>query len=235
MNLAQGKKMLCEQGLNMLSVLSSAELPAAFNAAMQQAQIEWRDYPSLILIGHSGNVLWQRMKERGVQEPDPVDTFSLFCIKQLINIYMDGCPHIVLYPGKIPIPLQQLGALAGWHHRSPLGVGVNELYGPWFGYRAALLAKAKLPVDVSVPGKSPCDQCVHKPCINNCPAKALSPADSPDVNVCIDYRLHNSSPCELQCLARLACPVGQNYRYNDEQLHYFYRRSLASIKAYLAN
>lgn len=235
MNLSQGKKMLYEQGLNMFAVLRSADLSAAFNAAMQQAQIELCAYPTLILIGHSGNVMWHRLKQRGLEGPDPVDAFSLFHAAEFINIYMDGCSHIVLYPGEISIPLQQLGSLAGWHHSSPLGVGVNERYGPWFGYRLALLVQAKLPVDVKMPGESPCRQCTDKPCVNACPARALSTTDAPDVPVCVDYRMQSDSQCELQCLARLACPVGEQYRYNDEQLHYFYHRSLVSIKAYLAN
>jgi epoxyqueuosine reductase QueG len=140
----------------------------------------------------------------------------------------------LLYPGSIPIPLQQLGALAGWHHRSPLGLGVHERYGPWFGYRAAVLIDTVLPATSAAKGQSPCERCADKPCIAVCPAKALSESAPPDVGACADYRLAQGSPCALQCTARLACPVGGKHRYEDTQLRYYYGRSLQSIRAYTA-
>ena len=226
--------MLCEQGLNMFSVLKTSRVPKSFNVAVQQAGLDVSNYPSLILIGHGGNVMWRSLREHGLAGANPVDTFSLLQATQFIGEYMDDCPYEVLYPGDIPIPLQQLGALAGWHHPSPLGVGVSERFGPWFSYRVVMLVQAELAEEVTETGESPCAQCVDKPCVSTCPAQALSAAGSPNVSACVDYRLKSHSPCELSCLARLACPVGASYRYDDEQLHYFYRHSLASIKSYLA-
>lgn len=235
MNLEQGKKMLCAQGLNMFSVLSCNKLPQTFHAAVRQAGLDLLNYPSLILIGHAGNAMWRQLRIQGrLAQSDPVDAFSLFHATRFVNEYLDACPHMVLYPGEIPIPLQKLGVVAGWQHRSPLGVGINESFGPWFGYRAALLVQAALPEDVLTAGESPCDRCSQQPCVSTCPAGALSAADSPDVQACVNYRLQQNSPCASQCLARLACPVGRQHRYGDEQLHYFYRRSLGSIKKYLA-
>lgn len=233
MNLTQGKKMLFEQGLNLFSALGSAGLPKAFHVAMQQAHIDMDRYPTLILIGHGGNAMWRQARAQDrLQGADPIDSFSLFYVTRFINEYMDGCPHVVLYPGPIPIPLQQLGALAGWHHASPLGVGVNEQYGLWFGYRAAVLVQTKLAVDVAVRGDSPCVRCKDKPCVHTCPASALSTTNSPNVGVCVDFRLEHNSPCANQCLARSVCPAGEQYRYSDDQMRYFYRRSLASIRQY---
>lgn len=234
MNVAQGKKMLSEQGLNMLAILRAEMLPTTLGSALKETGIELQDYSSLILIGHSGNTMWQRLQERGDEGKAPVDEFSIFYAKLFVHKYLDGCEYIVLYPGELPIPLQQLGAIAGWHHSSPLGLGVNKTYGPWFGYRAALLVRTKLPVLVDQLGESPCTQCADKPCISTCPANALSYSELPNISSCVDYRMRERSPCELQCLARLACPVGTEFRYSDEQLNYFYGRSITAIKAYMA-
>lgn len=234
MDIAEGKKMLSAQGLDMLAVLSVDMLPAAFNTAVQQINLRLQDYSSLVLIGHSGNLMWQRLKDQASKGNNPVDEFSLFHAGLFVERYLDGCRHAVLYPGEVPIPLQQLGALAGWHHRSPLGLGINRIYGPWFGYRVVLLVRADLPLLVDPPGVSPCEACAEKPCINACPAHALSDFESPNISVCVDYRMQDKSPCERQCFARLACPVGAEFRYSKEQLHYFYGRSLVAIKTYIA-
>ncbi|MDJ0956589.1 MAG: hypothetical protein QNI91_07020 [Arenicellales bacterium] len=234
MNIAKGKKMLSEQGLNMLAILGADMLPTDFNTVVQKADIRLQDYTSLILIGHSGNMMWRRLHEQADKGRDPVDEFSVFYAKLFVEKYLDGCAYVVLYPGELPIPLQQLGELAGWQHRSPLGLGINKVSGPWFGYRAALLVGIKLPAMVDLPGESPCEQCADKPCITTCPANALSASRLPNVSACVDYRLQKRSPCAQQCIARLACPVGSEFRYCDEQINYFYGRSLDSIKAHLA-
>ena len=229
----RGRDVLASQGLNLFAILSSDLFPDAFNAAVRQAGISVEEYPSLILIGHSGNTLWQRLKTAGLRGTDPVDSFTIEQVRHFSEMYLDQCPELLLYPGPIPIPLQQLGALAGWHHPSPLGIGVNETCGPWFGYRAALLVKTQLPVQRQSLGRSPCDQCEDKPCISTCPVQALSAKHQPDVTACVDHRLQSGSPCAYQCLARSACPVGADHRYDDEQIDYFYRRSLKSIREHL--
>ena len=227
--------MLSAQGLNMLAVLSVDQLPTSFTTVVHEAGIHLQDYFSLILIGHSGNSMWRRLNEQGDigLDPDPVDKFSVFQAELFVDRYLGSCEHVVLYPGDVHIPLQQLGALAGWHHRSPRGLGINKTCGPWFGYRVVLLVRTKLPPLVDQLGESPCQQCADKPCISTCPAKALSDADLPNISLCVGYRMQEQSPCEAQCLARLACPVGPEFRYCDEQINYFYGRSLVSIKAHL--
>lgn len=228
-----GREMLSAQGLNLFAILGSDLFPDAFNEAVRQAGIPLDDYASLVLIGHSGNTLWQRLAVSGMDGTDPVDRFSIKHARHFVEAYLERCPHLLLYPGPVPIPLQQLGALAGWHHPSPLGVGVNETHGPWFGYRAVLLVQTLLPVERQPIGRSPCDRCVDKPCVSTCPVQALSSMHQPDITACVEHRLRPGSPCAHQCLARSACPIGAGYRYDDEQIDYFYRRSLQSILEYM--
>jgi len=235
MNIAQGRRALSEQGLNMVAVLGMDMLPGTFNSVVRGSGIRIEDYASLILIGHGGNRMWRALGEHGMAAVDPVDEYSTACAVRFVQEYLDDCPYSILYPGNIPIPLQQLGTLAGWHHSSPLGVGVNGAWGPWFGYRAALLVQPELPVTTDPPAPSPCEKCVSKPCISVCPASALVADGPPDVGACTGHRLGRGSSCALRCLARLACPVGAQHRYSDEQIRYFYGRSLDSIRNFEAN
>lgn len=227
--------MLSQRGLNLFAALPTKSLPEAFNKPVRQANIEPEDYPSLILIGHAGTLIWQKLKDNWGSGPDPVDEYSVHHALKFVDQNLDGCRRALLYPGTTPIPLQQLGSMAGWHHDSPLGLGLHSVYGPWFGYRAALLVAANLPQRVAPGTASPCRQCVDKPCVSACPPHALTAAASPDVSACVTYRLQDRSPCASSCLARLACPVGKEFSYGDEQLRYFYRRSLKSIRSYMAS
>ncbi len=235
MNVSRGRQMLSAHGLNLFSVLGLDMLPEAFDAAVRNGGITLEHFSRLIVIGHGGNLMWQRLNEDGVSGRDPVDEFSERCAVRLVKEYLNDCAFRILYPGDIQIPLQQLGSIAGWHHASPLGIGVNEIYGPWFGYRVVLLVAAEIPVSMRAVGPSPCTHCTDKPCIGACPGRALAVSRSPDVARCVDYRVRDRSPCASSCLARLACPAGVAHRYGDEQLHYYYGRSLDSIKAHLSH
>ena len=232
MKVSDGRRMLATHGLNLFSVLGLDRLPAAFQSALGEAGIDSGDYARLIMIGHGGRLLWRRLQQEGMGSTDPVDDYSLRCAERFVGEYLGGCAHRVLYPGNLPIPLQQLGRIAGWHHDSPLGIGINALYGPWFGYRVIMLVKADVPVSTASAGPSPCTGCRDKPCIGACPVGALSADAPPDVGGCVDYRMGNDSVCAYTCLARLACPEGADHRYDEDQIRYFYGRSLDSIRRY---
>jgi hypothetical protein len=197
------------------------------------AGVALEDYSRLILIGHGGNLMWRRLQKGGATGANPVDEYSTRLAVRLVKEFLDDCAYLVLYPGYSWVPLQQLGAVAGWHHDSPLGIGVNPIYGPWFGYRAALLVHADIPVYTVAGASSPCERCADTPCVSTCPAKALSVGGAPDVVSCVDHRISADSACALRCLAREACPTGADHRYVEGQIRYFYGRSLDSIRAIL--
>ena len=247
----------------MLAVLTHEMTPDSVHSALHASGIHWPENARLVMVGHRGNDMWDVMNRPGeshiLADPDPVDRHSVECVRHFITNFLDDCPCQVLYPGSIPIPLQQLGAAANWHYSSPLGIGLHPRYGPWFGYRAVLLVTSELPVLIERAETAPCDGCDDKPCISTCPASALSADRLPDVSACVSFRtgtdrqpgaLHTEkmnppaaqggagkspdSECALTCLARLACPVGAAHRYREPQIRYFYGRSLASIRKYLA-
>lgn len=230
--LAQGVEFLAEQGLNLFATLPCEEFPNEIRQALLTEDIPLQVYRSLVLIGHGGRRLWQALTAFGMQTSDPVDHFSLVMARRFIDEFLDSPPVLMLYPAGYTIPLQQLGALAGWHHLSPLGLGINETYGVWFAYRAAFLTTLALPAIQNPKTTSPCDTCRDKPCIIACPAQAVQGVGQFRVSACVDFRLQTQSVCQDRCLSRLACPVAPEHRYEPAQLHYHYTHSLASIRQY---
>lgn len=226
--------MLSEHGLNLFAVLGLDMLPADLRTMLEVDGPALDGYSRLIMIGHGGGLMWRRLSEQGLEGDDPVDEFSVRLARRFVDEGLGGCDFRVLYPGPLPIPLQQLGTIAGWHHDSPLGVGVNRKYGPWFGYRAVLLVQAEIPLFRDQVGPSPCDYCQDKPCISACPPRALSVDGPPDLVACIAQRVSAGSRCAFACHARAACPAGSAHRYGEDQTRYFYGKSLESIRAYLA-
>lgn len=233
LKIEQGRQMLAARGLNLFAVLDLGRLPGHLLSTLPDKSTV--DYSRLIMIGHGGVQMWKCLREGGLQGADPVDEYSVGHATGFVERFLGGCDHRVLYPGNTLVPLQQLGSIAGWHHDSPLGLGVNTEFGPWFGYRAVLLVRAEIPVSTDPPGTSPCSSCTDKPCISTCPVNALSPAMTPDIKVCVEHRTVEGSRCAYACHARQACPAGSAHRYDDEQIRYFYGRSLDSIKAYMAS
>jgi hypothetical protein len=230
--LSQGVGFLAEQGLNLLATLPCEEFPNEIRQAMLAEDIPLQDYRSLVLIGHGGRRLWRALTAFGMRTADPVDHFSGVMARRFIDEFLDSPPVLMLHPVGYTIPLQQLGALAGWHHPSPLGLGIHETYGLWFAYRAAFLTTLALPVIKNPISISPCDTCRDKPCISTCPAQAVQGVGQFKMTACIDFRLQEQSTCQDRCLSRLACPVAPEHRYEPEQLNYHYNHSLASIRRY---
>lgn len=230
--LAQGIEFLAEQGLNLFAILPCQTLPDDVSQAMLADGLALADYASLVLIGHGGRRFWQALTAFGMKTADPVDHFSRVMTRRFIDQFLGGPPVLMLYPAGYTIPLQRLGALAGWHQPSPLGLGMNPTYGLWFAYRAAFLTTLPLPSILNPPAASICEACQDKPCIGACPAQAVQAINRFQVWDCIDFRLHEPSICRDRCLARLACPVAAEHRYEPAQVRYHYTYSLATLRQY---
>lgn len=239
MKLDSGLRFLADNGLNLFAALALDSLSASVVAALRQAQVATQNYSHLILLGNGGRHFWQVFAERSQNGPDPIDAFSIEIAKRFADDFL-GVRIVLLYPSDSAVPLQQLGALAGWHYPSPLGLGIHPQYGLWFAYRVLFLVRLPLgeffELPDSPPGErqSPCASCADKPCISACPAQAVSARKAFDIAACSDFRLRATSLCSERCLARLACPVGREHRYSTAQTRYHYRRSLQALKRYRA-
>ena len=227
--LKRGFDFLAENGLSLTAVFDTTTLPQDIVESIGSSAT---NYKRLLLLGHGGKRLWGALNEFGWQTADPIDHFSIQLTQAFLHDYLGNPPHLRLYPlTDYMIPLQQLGELVGWCHPSPLGLGISPTYGLWFAYRAAYLVDADLPLTTCHLSSSPCAICIAKPCITTCPASAVQLTGF-DVFKCSHYRLEMNSPCGDRCLARLACPVAPEHRYELAQVRYHYGRSLQTIQEY---
>lgn len=214
-------------GLNRQHVFALEALPDSIKATLG----ETADYTQLILLGHAGKRLWECVKAAGMPGEHPIDDYTIQTIQQLFSEQFGDRRYRILYPGDTLVGLQQLGKLAGWHHPSPFMVGIDDQWGSWFAYRAAILANTDFLPFLPVDRGNPCLSCVNQPCIAACPAAALV-NEHFSLSKCIAYRQQKQSACQFTCLARIACPVGSAYRYDDAQLRHAYGQSLATIRHY---
>ena len=194
-------------------------------------------YRQLILIGHGGTALWEAIGKSGITGRDPIDDFTLHTIRHWMADELPGTRYNIVYPGPQTIPLQRLGALAGWHHATPFMLGIDAEWGAWFAYRAVVLADTHFSPILAVnrnahevaPGNSsPCTTCAARPCLAACPASALDDGQFA-LKKCLAYRQQAGSACAFTCLARLACPVGSEHRYGADQMRHAYAASLRDI------
>ena len=218
---------LTAAGLNLQAVFNLDDLPPEMAATLRASGKE-KSYRQLILLGHAGTALWRAVKAAGMNSEHPIDDFTIKIFGQWAAEHMAGRDYQIVYPGDTPIGLQALGKLAGWHHDSPLMVGINDRWGTWFAYRAAVLADSDFAPTQKMISHSPCPSCASRPCVSACPAGALD-GEEFSLPKCIDYRRQPSSPCQQTCLARLACPVASEHRYSSAQMRHTYSFSLRWI------
>jgi len=155
---------------------------------------------------------------------EPLDRMSINMVENFL----------VLYPSNgVQIDLRALGKQLGWHTDSPLGIGINGIHGIWFAYRTVVLANTFYEshdrARTNHLEEAPCVKCVNRPCVDACPVDA--PGVTFDLQACMYERVKEGSACAYQCLARNACPVGTEYRYDQDQMRYHYQKSLELIQA----
>lgn len=226
---------LINKGLNLHFVFDIQQLPQPIFQQLKKHNRDLNDFKQLILIAHAGNQLWKTLEENDItplteQSNNPIDHFTISSINSWFNQHHPAIHKKIIYPSTQPIALQELGQLAHWHYPSPFLVGINDQYGTWFAYRAAILCDSDFIISEPIKSQSPCNTCQSKVCITQCPAQAISEAAF-NMDACLNYRLKENSLCQKTCLARTACPVGKSQQYTDEQIRYHYGVSLKMIRS----
>ena len=178
-------------------------------------------FRTLVLAGNVGSSCWThfesfRTNDRG---DDPLDAWSKSIGETIAAEF--NCQ--ALYPFDKPWwPWQNWCQRIEGLRPSPLGILIHPQYGLWHGYRVAFAFHEAIEVPPPVTLEHACDRCADKPCISHCPAAAVADTGF-DLPGC---RNHLTTPagqagCMTQgCLARNACPVGREYRYNAAQLRF---------------
>jgi epoxyqueuosine reductase len=223
--------LLTANGLNLQAVFNIHELPEEILSALESTCVDYDNYGQLILLGHGGKTLWHALEKSAMQSDNPVDDFSIRTIQQFFQEQSENHQYQIIYPGDTSLDLQQLGQLAGWHHPSPFKVGINKQWGSWFAYRAAILTNTHYKASHTIIDESPCNSCSNKPCIKACPGLAID-EDGFKLETCVNFRKQAASICRHQCLARCSCPVAENHRYSEAQMHYHYSVSMRIIEEF---
>jgi hypothetical protein len=171
---------------------------------------------AVLIVGNAGSALWQhyaRAREEARPEPLSLDRWT----RQVIDpIARDGGGRAV-YPFEGPPfqPFTRWAIRSGMMFASPLGLTLHPTFGLWHAFRAAILLPEALP-EPAATGQSPCETCAERPCRDACPVAAFS-SSGYDFARCLDHVAGPGETCRGNgCLARAACPIGQDYRYLPE-------------------
>jgi hypothetical protein len=190
----------------------------------------------LLLLLSLGPTFGEHTNYAEAKSLDPFDDRALELTTALLAKHFESSgPAQVLYPGRQVIDLRAWMRVGQVEYPSLLGIGIRPDCGLWFAVRAAawvrvspeqrrLLQERYPPLN----GVSPCESCSTKPCLDACPVDALR-AGAKRLETCVEHRASTGSSCVDRCSSRLACPVGQGYRYPEAQLRYHYGRSLNTI------
>jgi ferredoxin len=235
---------LDETGLNCHAVFDLHSLPTELKTAIVQACPEAQHYRQLWMFANGGPQFWQAFcayrdcaetRFAETQQPDsqqhPLDHFAREAVTAFLREEKVADDFQFLYPGPYVLNLQSLGRLLGWHYDTPLKIGLHPLYGLWFAYRAVVLVNADeaiTPSLASSSAESSCQTCASKACMRSCPPSAISDEHF-SLELCLDFRRADESPCAQKCIAREACPIATEYRYSDEQIQYHYTQSLKML------
>lgn len=173
------------------------------------------------LVGQVGSECWQAFAASPFYsdgQPDPLDRWS----KAIGNRLAAQCDGVAIYPSDGPpyYPFQQWAARCEALQTSPLMLQIHPRYGLWHAYRFALVAPELLPDDaLDLVARRPmptdlCGSCAGQPCLHACPVQAFT-GTSYRVDECAAHlhRPQGQDCMQAGCLARVACPVGADYRY----------------------
>ena len=173
---------------------------------------------SVVLVGHGGGTIWPHfsawLAALEGRIDDPLDRWS----RHVLGPVAERFRARAAYPFEKPwLPFQQWAVRAEGLNPSPLGILMHPEFGLWHAYRGALLFEVEIEIQVPSDPIHLCDACDGKPCMNACPAQAVSDAGM-DVGRCHDLlRSDAGRSCRLDgCLARTACPHDA-YRYSPAQ------------------
>lgn len=174
---------------------------------------------ALLLVGNVGSAVWPFFDEARLKTPGL--TLDRWTEDVVGKIAADFALDVV-FPFKGPpyFPFIQWARRTGRLFSSPIGLTIHPDYGLWIAFRAALLIDRPLRGENALafgpePARHPCETCEDRPCLASCPVGAFAD-DAYDFPACLDHVATKGKACRTGgCLARIACPVGRDYRYQE--------------------
>lgn len=170
--------------------------------------------PSTVtIIGNIGSAIWPHYQTaRQIRPALSLDQWTRDVVGRIAKDFdLDA-----VYPFEGPPyhPFIQWVKRTGTLFSSPLGLTIHPTYGLWHAFRAALLFE-HAQGGPKATATCPCDDCEDRPCLSACPVGAFT-EEGYDFKACLDHLSTPINPCrDGGCLARIACPVGRQYRYQE--------------------
>jgi hypothetical protein len=169
----------------------------------------------VLLIGNAGPAMFNRYLRERLSADALLDDWTRDTIEPLA----ENLSAQALYPfEKPPQPFLTWARRAGAGHVSPLGLNIHPVFGLWHAYRAALLFSVTFDLPSVSPGLHPCEACKTKPCLEACPVSAFD-GQTYAIERCASHLASNAGDGCMTggCKARLACPVGSQFKYSIDQ------------------
>ena len=229
-------------GLNLIAAISAERYDREAAPAYRASAI-YAESRSIVIIGNGGGEFWRCFKSYSARRPgwlardNPLDDYTRKIVETdlLMPIRSAGIGYVTVYPfnsGQATLNFMQLAMLAGLAGPSIIGVAVHPVFGPWIAFRAAFLLDVELDRPGSAIGFDPCPACTARTCISSCPAGAVSFPLGWDIPRCLAHRVEAQADCAGRCHARVACVIGPNQRYPDDELMYHQMRALRVMRPY---
>lgn len=221
-NLEELKKCLADYGLLALGGLTLETSQCALGREHENGKLG-------LLIGNAGPDMWvhfARSCEFRDGHSDPMNRWT----RRILEALATDLNSQVVFPFDKPYwPFQRLARHVQSTKPSPLGIVIHPEYGLWHALRGMFLFEfsEELFNEIKLINGSlgnevhPCDNCADKPCLSACPVGAFDGATL-NVKPCFKHLDGDNEPDCLQsgCLARNACPFGQQYIYPNEQIRF---------------
>lgn len=177
---------------------------------------------TVIMVGNAGPAMWRVFRNQRPAGPDPLDRWS----RDVLERVAAGRGAEVVMPSDGPpfAPFQRWAMRAEPVFPSPIGLLIHPEWGLWHGYRGALLFPEAMALPERVAGRNPCDSCADRPCLSACPVDAFR-EDGYLVDDCAAHlRAPGGEICMTRgCLARHACPIGQDVFAGADQAGFHMR------------
>jgi len=169
---------------------------------------------SVAIVGNVGSAIWPVFDQARQSHPDlTLDHWT----KDIIDNIASTFDVEALYPFEGPPyhPFTRWALRTKSLFPSPLGLTIHPTFGLWHAFRAALLFDDRQD-QPGLEAENPCESCKDKPCLDACPVGAFS-TEGYDFEVCLGHVATPSNACRQGgCLARVACPIGQDFRYEAD-------------------
>ena len=227
-------------GLNLVAATPVERYEAAITKGIRARELA-PDARSIVIIGNGGGDLWAVLKRHTVANPGwmdrehPLDDFTRATVESSIAAPLRETGHrcTVVYPfmgdGRT-LNFMELAKIAGLAGPSIIGVAVHPVFGPWIAFRAALLIDELIDAPGPAASFDPCPTCIPRSCIAACPVSAVSLAGGWDIPKCLTHRVEVEPDCAARCHARVACVLGPQHVYPDDELTYHQMRALRPMQ-----